>query len=360
MNALLERFAAHGAREVARAHVAVLYGGTSSERDVSLITGREVARALAEAGDGRGPRRTSAVEIAADGRWIVGGRALAPSEALRALDGPDRLDAMFLALHGGDGEDGTIQGWLELSGVAFTGSGAQASAVCMDKLAMRGVAQQCGVAVAPGACFTRRAWLDPAERERGLARLRAASVENDGWIVKPRSGGSSVATFFVGDAQRLDQAVGAVLETGDDALIEARVRGVELSCGVLGNRGVDLVALPPVEIRPASSAFFDYREKYSSDGANELCPPQSVDSDSIARVQSAARLAHEIARCDGYSRTDFIVPERGEPVMLEVNTLPGLTPRSLLPKETAAIGIDYRTLCLMLVASALERWGRSA
>ncbi len=348
MNALAGRWAARTERALAERHVAVLFGGSSSEREVSLVTGREVVAALSNApvGDRRGPKRVSSIELDSRGNWILGGDALAPN---RALDLLGDVDVFFLALHGGDGEDGTIQAWLALSGRKFTGSAGRASALCMDKLATRGVAEQCGIGVAPGVCFTRSSWTSDAER-----RERLLALGEDGWVVKPRAGGSSVTTFMISDAQELARAIETVLETGDDALIEARVPGVELSCGILGNRGEPSIALPPVEIQPRAAGFFDYREKYASDGAIELCPPRSVDAATIERVQAAAKRAHEFAGCDGYSRSDFIVAKSGELVMLEINTLPGLTPRSLLPQEAAAVGVDYRTLCLALAASALE------
>ncbi|MCC6406400.1 MAG: D-alanine--D-alanine ligase [Planctomycetes bacterium] len=339
------------ASALASAHVAVVFGGTSGERAVSLITGRDVAAALSNDADGRGPKRVTAVELDATGRWCVGGEWLAPSDALRALA---PLDLVFLGLHGGDGENGTLQGWLELQGVAYTGSGAQASALCMDKFALRGVVLQKGLRVAPGECVSAAEW----RREATSVRARIDALGSDGWFVKPRSGGSSVATTSLKTLDGrpgLDSALAAVFAIGDDALVEARVRGVELSCGVFEGADGTLRVLPPVEIQPRAGAFFDYEEKYAANGAQEFCPPRSISAEACSRVQALARAAHEAARCSGYSRTDFIVPAQGEPVLLEVNTLPGLTPRSLLPQEAAVVGIDYRSLCLGLAEGALAR-----
>lgn len=342
------------AAALAAAHVAVLYGGSSSEREISLVTGRDVAAALARGDDGRGPARTSAVELDPAGRWLVGGRALAPRAALAALA---PLDVVFLGLHGGEGENGTLQAWLGLEGLAYTGSGPQASALCMDKLALRGAVAQQGLRVAAGVGVTPSEWRsDPA----GVRARVEALAGGSGWFVKPRSGGSSVATSALDGLTELGAALEAVFAIGDDALVEARVRGVEVSCGVLADADGELRALPPVEIRPRAGGFFDYQEKYSSSGADELCPPRSLDAPTIARVQELAARAHLTARCAGYSRADFIVPGAGEPVLLEVNTLPGLTPRSLLPQEAAAVGIDYRTLCLWLAAEGLARRSRRA
>ncbi|MCE9594998.1 MAG: D-alanine--D-alanine ligase [Planctomycetes bacterium] len=332
---------------LAAAHVVVLHGGTSGEREVSLLTGHAVVAALSNAGDGRGPRRVSSIEIDARGGWLVEGRTLAPHAALAALA---PLDVVFLGLHGGRGEDGTLQAWLELEGVAYTGSNARASALCMDKLALRGVAAQRGIAVAPGTCVTAAEWA----REPAVVRARIASLAPNGWVVKPRSGGSSVATAVLSSLDGLDAALTAAFANGDDALVEARVLGVEVSCGVLGGGAGRARALPPIEIRPRASTFFDYAEKYSEGGAEEVCPPRSLSAAASARVQELAVATHEAARCSGYSRTDFIVVD-GEPVLLEVNTLPGLTPRSLLPQEAAAVGLDYRALCLWIATEAFER-----
>jgi len=345
--------------ELGACTVAVLMGGRSSEREISQVTGREVLAALAQPvprGEAAGPRRALGVEIDADGLWRVGGEAL---QACAALERLDDVDVFFLGLHGGEGEDGTIQGLLRACGRPFTGSGVRSSALCMDKHAARLVAERAGLHVAPGVCFSRRDW---AERRPELARELAA-LSSRGWVVKPRCGGSSVNTFVVAAAEELESRVEAVLAAGDDALVEERIAGIEVSCGVLGNHDETLEPLPPVEIRPAPGRFFDYEQKYAEDGARELCPPEGLAAEGSRRVEELALAAHRAAGCDGYSRTDFIVPRappRGdEPVMLEINTLPGLTPRSLLPRAAAVRGIDYRRLCLSILASGLRLAGRS-
>lgn len=335
------------ARRLERCTVAVLSGGGSGEREVSLDSGREIQRALST-GDGRGPRQVVPVEIDARGRWRVDSDWLAAGAALETLEA---VDVFFIALHGGAGEDGTLQGLLEIAGRCYTGSGVRASAVCMDKLATRGITAACGVRTAPALCFTPQDYArDP---ERWLAR--AAELSPDAVVVKPRCGGSSVLTAVVPASESLRPAVEQVLASGDDCLVEARVAGIECSCGVLGNRGELARALPPVEILPAAGRFFDYQQKYSSDGAREVCPPQSLDVDCVARVQAAALALYAATGCDGYARIDFIVPQGGAPVALEVNTLPGFTSRSLLPQEAAAVGMDYRSLCLWVLQAALRR-----
>jgi D-alanine-D-alanine ligase len=318
-------------------------GGRSSEREVSLSSGQGVLSAL---GASEGVRAAFGVCIEPDGRWSLYGEPL--QDAIAALgELSRRADVCFLALHGGEGENGSIQGLLGAAGLAFTGSGVVASAVCMDKQATRTLAADAGVRVAPGRLIP-HARFDRAD----LAAL--AALSDSGWVVKPRHGGSSVDTHMLARAEELPAAVQAAFTGGDDALCEARVRGVEVSCGVLGNRGEDRRALPPIEIRPRAGRFFDYEEKYSEAGAEELCPAVSLDAAECERVQAAAVRMHALCGCDGYSRADFIVTPDGEPVLLELNTLPGLTPRSLLPQEARQEGLSYTALCLWILEAGLR------
>ncbi len=328
---------------LARRTVVVLFGGTSSEREVSLASGRAVLGALTLLRE-REPEapRPLPVPIGADGAWEVEGRALPALEALRAL--PE--DALFfLALHGGDGEGGVIQGLLRAVGRVHTGAGLAASALCLDKHRTRLVLADAGLTVAPGR-LVRRGEL--AGREAAW-RQELAGLGTLGWFVKPNTGGSSVGVRRVGDADDLPAAVGEVHAAGDDALVEARVPGVEATCAVLGHE-----ALPPVEIRPRAGRFFDYGEKYDAGGALELCPPASLDDVACRRLAEAALTAHRATGCAGYSRTDCIVPPSGIPVVLEVNTLPGLTERSLLPRAAAAAGLDFPALVLRILELALD------
>ena len=343
-------------RSLATATVAVLSGGASDEREISLATGRCVVEALRA---GSPPARVVDVEIDAGGDWRLGGE---PLPAARALESLAAADVFFLGLHGASGEDGTLQGFLESNGCAYTGSGVRASALCMDKQALRLLAAEAGLRVAPGVCFSRRAW----SAEAGAVTDRVLSLippdepgEPGRWVVKPRCGGSSVATRVVGDARELAPAIEGALGVGEHALVEAFVPGVEVSCGVLGNAEDELRALPPIEIRPAEGRFFDYEQKYDPEGAAELCPAPSLDAAADRRVRELALLAHEVGGCDGYSRVDFIVPAAGDPVLLEVNTLPGLTERSLLPQEAAVEGMGYRALCLDILDRALRLSRRS-
>ena len=324
--------------------VAVLLGGRSSEREVSIKSGAAVLRALT----GPALGRLVALEIEPDGRWKLEGRSLAALEALAALP---RETLFFLALHGGEGEDGSIQGLLETQGFLHTGSGVGASALCMDKQHTRAVLVAAGLRVARGRLVQPFEW----QRERARILLELGALSSSGFVVKPNRGGSSVDTFVLEDAQALETSVARVLATGDLALVEERIRGIETTCAVLGNARGELQALTPVEIVPKPGRFFDYAEKYDSDGAKEYCPPRSIAAETTQQLAELALRAHRAAGCDGYSRTDFFVSGEGQPLVLEINTLPGLTDRSLLPLSAAQQGLGFAELCLEILALALER-----
>ncbi|MCP3919226.1 MAG: D-alanine--D-alanine ligase [bacterium] len=335
--------------ELARTPVVVLYGGTSSERDVSLVSGRSILTALGEAPPEAPdvPGEVIGVEIDADGGWRVGSETVPAPRALSSLP----RDAVFLlGLHGGSGENGTLQGFLETAGRRYTGSGVAASALCMDKHHTRLVLEEAGLAVAPGALLERGT-------PRAAALRKLVDAGGPPWFVKPNGGGSSVDMYRVEEADHLTEAVARVQALGSDALVEVGIVGTEVTCGVIGNDPGTAVPLPLVEIRPKEGRFFDYEEKYSETGAVELCPPETVDDETTGAVQAAAHRAFAVTGCTGYARVDFMLPEGGgPPVALEVNTLPGFTPASLLPKEAAATGVPFRELCLELVALAIERF----
>lgn len=347
--------------EIAQHSLAILRGGRSSEREVSLWTGAAVSRGVRSAallGEPPAPRAVHEVEIEVDGRWTFEGSSASAGEIVARL-GADCV--WFLALHGGAGEDGTIQGLLEAHGVVHTGSGVRASAICMDKHVTRLVLADAGLRVAPGLVVDAFAW-----RERRAALEREfETLAHAGACVKPVHGGSSVATFLLDGPRGLAESVERVLATGDQALVEARVRGSEATCGVVGLPQGELRALTPVEIVPKEGLFFDYQQKYDAQGAAEFCPPRTLDSATCALVQELALAAFRAAGCEGYARIDFMIPrdERGtcgEPVVLEINTLPGLTDRSLLPQSARVDGLSFRGLCLEIVALALERRAREA
>ena len=340
--------------------VVVLMGGQSPEHDISLSTGRQVVAAL-----DRSLYEVKAAVIGRDGRWLVppgytgevplsgstGARAGDPlplAEGLQALlrDGPD---IAFLALHGPFGEDGTIQGLLEVAGIPYTGSGVLGSALAMDKEASRWLLERHGLPVPRTARVTARQWR--LERDAALEGVVHA-LPPPPWFAKPPDQGSSVGIRRVGKAEELPAAIEEALRWSDRALVEELVEGDEVTCAVLGGLAGAPEALPPTQIIPREDAFFDFHAKYTP-GATEEVTPARLPSDVIRRIQVTAARVHQILFLSGMSRTDMIV-RAGIPVVLEVNTIPGMTETSLLPQAAAAAGISFPEVLDRILRLALE------
>jgi D-alanine-D-alanine ligase len=329
--------------------VVVLAGGRSSERDVSLASGAAIVAALESLGAAR--VRVTSAHWRVDGDFEIGGDRLATGAALTRLA---RFDACLLAVHGGEGENGTLQGLLELGRVAYSGSGVAASVLGMDKHVTRLVAQSLGVRVAPGT-LVRRA--RAGRRAEETVPAQVVSSASAGFFVKDRFGGSSLGTRFCASAAELSASIAAVLADAQDAVVEARVLGTEVTAAVIECAHEGSRAWPIVEVAPKAGAFFDYEQKYSPSGASEYCPPRDMSDALQSRVREAARRMYDALGCRGVARIDFIVPAGldDEPVLLEVNTLPGMTPRSLVPLAARAIGLSYAELCLELARLAAQR-----
>ena len=331
----------------------VLYGGTSSERDVSTQSGEAVLCALqASVEQELLDASIESVFIQPDGRWLWRGEASTEEECISRLP---KDCVVFNALHGGRGEGGDIQLALNKAGIKYTGSGPQASELCMNKSAARESLIAAGLLCAEGLLLTSL----PEEQSslsKLLNELQALDIRAHGWFVKPNRGGSSAGVQKIDILSELLPAIELVLSSGDAALIEAAIPGVELSAGVCGPSNDELTAFTPVEIQPRSAGWFDVKEKYDDEnGAAEHCPPKSVGPDVIAALKRAALVAHRSSACAGYSRTDFIYSPEGRLYVLEVNTLPGLTPRSLLPLEAATDGVSFPELCLRILSYCLPR-----
>ena len=347
--------------------VAVLSGGPSREHGVSVESGRAVASALRDRG-----HEVLDVHVDTAGRWSlsgappraidadpgtpVGGRDVTPTPSRAAAllrlagdgDAPG-VDAVFVALHGAWGEDGTVQGLLETLGLPYTGSGVFASALAMDKERTKEVLAHHGIATPAWVGIDRASWA--AQRERELAR--AAAIPGP-YVVKPAREGSSFGVALVDDANGLGDALDSALESpGARALVEHRVTGVEVTCPVLGNQGDDLRALPLVQIVPHEGAFFDFHAKYEG-GSDEICPA-GVSEDVATRVREMSLIAHTVLGCDGLSRSDYIIDAAGTPWYLETNTVPGMTPASLSPLSAAEGGLPFDALCEKLVELAMRR-----
>ena len=356
--------------------ILVAAGGLSPERDVSMCSGAMVANALMERGhevalvdiyEGapaggfaglyvskeQGMRFSFAVpKNEPDIEEIIranGGRREEVSEGFLPLC--KSADIVFVALHGGIGENGTFQALLETFGVKYTGSSSLACALAMDKAVAKTIAAAARIKTPPFAFLPQEIPLDEAAR---LAK------EEIGFpcVIKPCGCGSSIGVAVVANEGEARAAIGKARAYGTACMVEGFVAGRELTCAVLEEPSADgggrvLRGLPPVEIIP-KSGFYGYEEKYQAGFAREVCPaeiPHEVDE----RIKGISAAAHRALRLKVYSRSDFILDESGELWWLEVNTLPGMTPTSLVPQEAAACGIGYGELCERIIVGSLGR-----
>jgi D-alanine-D-alanine ligase len=357
-------------------NVAVLMGGKTAEHEISLQTGVEIANALS-----RDKYRVLPLVITKNGRWVWPGRALegpreqlalsdvsSPGETAPALvesgsapprsqsglqrlePAPDRpVDVVFIALHGPNGEDGTVQGMLELLDVPYTGSGVMASAVAMNKPVAQQMLQLAGLTVPPGTVVHAKDW------QRSRAGCVARLTEDPGLpcVMKPAGQGSSFGTSICHAADELDAAMELALRYEPVAMVEEYIKGTELTCGVLEDLDTrDPVPLPVIEIVPKATEFFDFRAKYDPALTDEIVPARIPD-EVAARVQDAARRAHIALGCSAFSRTDLMLRD-SQLYVLELNTIPGMTPNSLLPKAVRAAGMSFPELLDRLVQLAVN------
>jgi D-alanine-D-alanine ligase len=315
--------------------VAVLSGGRSSEHEVSLRSGEAVARGLEEAG-----HEALRVTISREGTWTSEGAdlALVPGEGLLGAD------AVFPALHGPFGEDGSVQGLLEWLDVPYAGSDVLASAACMDKLTLKRLFSQAGI---PQVDFVDAG--EPGWRER-CERLGAPL-----WV-KPSRLGSSVGISKVAAAgDELDAAVELARRHDPRVIVEAPAAGREVECSLLGNDEVD--ASQPGEV-VANGEWYDYENKYR-EGGMELVVPAPIPAEQIAQVRELAVKAFRFGGCSGLARCDFFVEPDGTVLVNEINTMPGFTQTSVYAKLWQASGLSYSALCDRLVALAIERHQRA-
>jgi D-alanine-D-alanine ligase len=293
---------------VTRKRIGVLMGGLSSEREVSLASGSAVLQALQSKGY--------------DAVGIDAGRDIAERLA------GERIEIVFNALHGKYGEDGAVQGLLELLGIPYTGSGVLASAMGMNKIVAKTLFRAYGLLVGPYCVVSRR--------DRDLLENARAEIGFP-LVVKPSSEGSSVGVSLVRDASAFDAAVKLAFRYDPEVIIEQYIAGMEVQVGVLGER-----ALGAIEIVPKDS-FYSYQAKYEKGGSEHFFPARIPD-EVYGNVLDAGLLAHRALGCRGYSRVDFIISGDGLPFILEVNTLPGMTATSLLPEIAQGAGIPFPNL----------------
>lgn len=330
---------------MSKTHVAVFMGGRSEEHAVSLQSGAGVVKAL-------DPEQYDVTSVVIDqnGDWRVNdGAPVSPAAGIAALDARN-VDCAFIALHGPYGEDGRIQGLFDMIDLPYTGSGCAASALAMDKVRCKAVVSAQGIRVAGHLGLDRPTWaLDAAQV--------IEVVEKDiGFpcVIKAVSQGSSKGVVICQSILTFRQDMETVLDVEDYVMVEAFVKGTEVTCAVLdADPSGRMRALPVTEICPKTASFFDYEAKYTPGATDEITPariPQALTE----LVMDMAVHVHEVVGCSGWSRSDFIIDEDG-PVWIEVNTIPGLTETSLFPQAAAAAGMSYTQLIVALVDDALRR-----
>lgn len=307
----------------AEVRVALLAGGTSGEREISITSGKGSKGALEEAGF--------------DVTWID---PASKEDLKRLVDEP--FDVAFLCLHGKKGEDGTVQGMLELLGLPYTGSGVFASAAAMDKSKAKILYADAGLPVIPGVALS-------SDDEYDISKI--LNVVGIPCVVKPATEGSSLGLRIVQDEADLAEAIDYVFSVDDRIVIEKFVSGTETTVAILGNE--DPEALPIIEIVPLAAETYDFESKYAPGGCKHIIPAR-LDDETTALLQTLAIQAHHALSCRGVSRTDFIVDEQGKPWILETNTIPGMTESSLLPDTAGVAGYTFPELCTKLVELALE------
>jgi D-alanine-D-alanine ligase len=326
---------------VARLRVAVLAGGRSSEHEISLASARSVLESL-------DPARYEVVTVAIgrDGRWELGSGDGSVAETLPApaANAPATLgsvDVVLPILHGPFGEDGTVQGLLELAGVPYVGAGVAASALCMDKDLFKKVLRDSGISVA-----------------RHLALRDGERLDNPfGFpcFVKPARLGSSVGITKAHDEAELEEAITLAFRHDEKVLIEEFLDGIEVEIGVLGNR--QPIASIPGQIVPLGHEWYDYASKYEDGGMDLIIPPDLPD-DVIEQVQRTAIESFRVTECEGMARVDCFVVDGSRVVVNELNTIPGFTSTSVYAKLFEASGVPYAELLQRLIALAVERQER--
>jgi len=291
--------------------VSVLMGGPSAEYDVSLNSGKNVLKFL-----DKQKYAAKKVIVSRQGKWPMSFKTL-----------KQKFDVVFIAMHGEYGEDGTVQALLDKNKITYTGSGAAASRLGIDK-------------IASGKKFT-------------AAGLRLPGIPKGfPMVVKPADRGSSVGVTIVPSPKELPAALKLARRFSKRVMIQEYIGGREMTCGVL-DVGGRMIALPPTEIIPKASTFFDYKAKYAKGGSLEITPARAPKP-LTKKMQAAALKAHKAIGGRGYSRTDFRIDGKGRIFILEINTLPGMTATSLLPQAAAAAGISFAKLLDYIIEAALK------
>jgi D-alanine-D-alanine ligase len=303
--------------------IALIAGGVSSEREVSLNSGDQVYAALDK-----------------EKYNIV--RYDPKTDLARLVEDASGIDAALIILHGPYGEDGTVQGLLELLSIPYQGSGVLGSSLAMNKLASKYLYEKANLPIPPYIALQKGDALEPAAwvKQLGLPL-----------VIKPNEAGSSVGMTIVKSEDNIQQAVEKAFSHDSTILLEGYIEGIELTGGVIGNK--DLLALPLIEIIPDDAhEFFDYEAKYTAGVTQEICPAR-IDDEMTQKAQAYAKTAHSALFCSGYSRTDMILKD-GEIYVLETNTIPGMTATSLLPQAAQVAGFSFSQLLDRLIELCIE------
>lgn len=311
-------------------------GGPSAEHEVSLATGQNVVENL-----DRTKYQPVAIKLSKDKKWFVDGRLTTLPKAAKSCD------IVFNALHGTFGEDGRVQALLEYHNARYTGSGIIASALAMDKLRSREIFKLAGFDV------PKTLKIKKGENYQARLNLFVTKITKLPVVVKPCSNGSSVGVNIVSDESKLSKAIQETFKLDKKVLVEEFIKGREITCGVLDNfNGQETAALPVTEIAPVKKhKFYDYDAKYK-DGHTVFATPAQIDETTYKKAQEIAVRAHQLLGCRGYSRTDMIL--RNDNIyVLETNTLPGLTPHSLVPQAAKAAGLTFGELLDKIINSSL-------
>lgn len=335
--------------------IGLLCGGISPERDISLASGKNVARALrtkdfevtvidpAYGLQQPDEEEIFSFSIKSEAPKTDNRRPQSQRTYIETIQNiiPDDVSAAFIALHGTWGEDGKIQALLEFRGVPYTGSGILASALAMDKLISKRIFTGCGILTPP--------WIT-IHKNYEQKTVKKEIDQQFGYpvVVKPTNQGSTVGMAIVQEEAQLDEALTVALRFSDTIIIEMYVSGKEITVSILGDE-----ALPVIEIRP-KQGYYDYKSKYTA-GMTDYLVPAPLEGSASKNIQEIALKAFHVLGCKGFGRIDFRLNYAGEAYCLEANTIPGLTGTSLVPKAARAVGIEFEDLCDRIVQNALRK-----
>lgn len=311
--------------------IAVVYGGISTERDVSLLSGKAVYDALRNYGY--------------KNVWLFDFNG---NNILKLIE--DNPDIAFLALHGGGGEDGCIQGALELADIPYTGSGVACSAICMNKVFAKQVLTAANIPTARYMEFRKSDGKDVGEISERMVKVLSLPM-----VLKSPCQGSSIGVYIVKNFDEMEMAINSIFELGDQILAEEYLEGIEISLPIIGND--EITILPEIEIT-SGREFYDYQAKYTQGLSHHIIPSQ-INEEERYEIRKWGKKVYKEFNCRGLSRIDFIIDKNKGPMVIEINTLPGMTAMSLVPDAARAAGISFEQLTSQLIQFGLQEHGNN-